>query len=84
MPMLSSQALSPAAHHPLPFLALYHYSRDQADNVYIAVALETKAQFLITGDKNLLTLKKQVENLHILNPRGFVDMMMESLKGEKP
>ena len=57
---------------------IQNFSRDKADNVYIAVALETKAQFLITGDKDLLTLKKQFETLHIVNPREFVNLMTNS------
>ena len=54
---------------------IQNFSRDKADNVYIAVALETKAQFLITGDKDLLTLKKQFETLNIVNPREFVNLI---------
>ena len=59
-------------HRPLQ---IQNFSRDKADNVYIAVALETKAQFLITGDKDLLTLKKQFETLNIVNPREFVNLI---------
>ncbi len=54
---------------------IQHYSRDQSDNVYIAVALEMKAQFLITGDKDLLSLKNRFETLKIVNPREFLQLM---------
>lgn len=39
--------------------------RDEDDNFLLALAKDAKADFLITGDKDLLVLKK-FENIHII------------------
>ena len=59
-------------HRPLQ---IQNFSRDKADKVYIAVALETNAQFLITGDKDLLTMKKQFDTINIVNSQEFVNLI---------
>ncbi len=45
--------------------------RDQADNMVLETAMLGKCNFLITGDKDLLTLKKY-NNLGIITPSQFL------------
>jgi putative PIN family toxin of toxin-antitoxin system len=49
--------------------------RDQDDNKFLELALESKAQFLITGDKDLLELRNN-ENYEylIITPREFLEL----------
>jgi putative PIN family toxin of toxin-antitoxin system len=44
--------------------------RDRDDDMIIATALAGKAQFIITGDKDLLVLKSY-EDIRMLTPREF-------------
>ena len=44
--------------------------RDKNDNDIIALALSNKVDYLITGDNDLLVLKKY-KNIKIINPREF-------------
>ncbi|MFH0797726.1 MAG: putative toxin-antitoxin system toxin component, PIN family [Candidatus Omnitrophota bacterium] len=46
------------------------FSRDKKDNPVIALALFVKADLLITGDKDLLSLKK-VDGVKIIRPAEF-------------
>ena len=53
-------------------------SRDAADDHYLSLCKETKADFLITGDKDLLSisqedLKKHGVSCLILTPRSFLE-----------
>jgi|SRR3989344_1301073 len=45
--------------------------KDPTDNMFIAAALEGKADFIISGDKPLLNLK-EFHGIKILSPRDFV------------
>jgi uncharacterized protein len=47
---------------------------DPDDNKYIEVAVEGLAQFVVTGDKHLLSLKSY-ENIRIITPRLFLDLL---------
>ena len=47
---------------------------DPDDNKYIEVAVEGLAQFVVTGDKHLLSLKSY-ENIRIVTPRVFLDLL---------
>ena len=47
---------------------------DPDDNKYIEAAVEGLAQFVVTGDKHLLSLKSY-ENIRIITPRVFVDLL---------
>lgn len=47
-----------------------HVTRDPKDDYLLAAALFGQADYLVTGDKDLLDLK-QVGNLQILSPRDF-------------
>lgn len=48
-------------------------SRDPNDNFLLDLAMESQADFLITGDKDLLILKK-VGTTHIIRPVDFVTL----------
>lgn len=48
--------------------------RDVEDNVLLECCLEAKADFLITGDKDLLEIKDMPFTLAILTPRKYIDM----------
>ena len=50
--------------------------RDPEDNVLIECCLESKASFLITGDKDLLDMKTLTFELKILSPRKFIDQRL--------
>ena len=47
---------------------------DPDDNKYIEAAVEGLAQFVVTGDKHLLSLKSY-ENIRIVTPRVSVDLL---------
>jgi len=47
--------------------------RDPEDNMLIECCLESKANFLITGDKDLLDMKPLTFQLKILSPRKFIE-----------
>lgn len=49
-------------------------SRDIKDDKFLACAVEAKADYIITGDKDLLILKKY-EGIQILTPREFLENM---------
>lgn len=44
---------------------------DPSDERVLATALEAGAEVLVTGDRDLLSVKDQVQDLRILDPRGF-------------
>jgi len=48
--------------------------RDKKDNQILALCLAGKADFLITGDKHLLSLKK-FGNTKILKPKEFLKLL---------
>ena len=47
--------------------------RDPSDNMLLECCLESEADFLITGDKDLLDLKALPFTLTILTPRKFIE-----------
>jgi uncharacterized protein len=55
----------PQIKQPIPTL-----TRDPKDDFLIAYALVGSAEYLVTGDKDLLTLKK-IEGVEIVNPKEF-------------
>jgi len=51
-------------------------SRDRADDFYMAVAVQEKVDFLITGDKDILSCKDMRDwSFKILTPKEFVEMI---------
>ncbi len=51
--------------------------RGPEDNMVIECCLESKANFLITGDKDLLDMKPLTFQLRILSPRKFVEQRLK-------
>ncbi|OAB56611.1 PIN domain-containing protein [Phormidium willei BDU 130791] len=48
--------------------------RDVDDNKFLELAIDSQAMFLITGDRDLLSLKYQVESqILIVTPREFLE-----------
>ena len=48
--------------------------RDPKDNFLLSLAVESKADFLVTGDSDLLTMKK-IKNTKIVTWRVFTDSL---------
>ena len=55
-------------------LRIHAVAADPDDNKYIEAAVEGLAQFVVTGDKHLLSLKSY-ENIRIITPRVFLDLL---------
>lgn len=51
--------------------------RDEDDRWVLASALMSEADVLITGDKDLLSIGDQVDQLKILTPRDFWELLQE-------
>lgn len=56
-------------------------SRDPKDDYLATYALVAKADYLVTGDKDLLVLK-QVGQVNILTPKAFIDLLKLQDRGE--
>lgn len=72
----------------LQFLRKYHIEpipenpseikvRDKDDRWILESAIQAKADVLVTGDKDLLTVYKQVSQLKIISPRGFWELLQK-------
>jgi uncharacterized protein len=48
-------------------------SRDIDDNIIIDCAMESKAEYIITGDNDLLSLS-EFHGIRIINPAGFIEL----------
>ncbi len=46
--------------------------RDEKDNFLLSLSVDSKAEYLITGDKDLLVLEK-IENTEILTFSEFIE-----------
>jgi putative PIN family toxin of toxin-antitoxin system len=55
-------------------IRVHAVAEDPDDDKYIEAAVEGLAQFVVTGDKHLLSLKSY-ENIHIVTPRVFVALL---------
>ena len=53
--------------------------RDPDDVKVLSLAVDSKADYIVTGDKDLLVLKKY-EGIPILNPRSFSDILRKQDK----
>jgi len=51
--------------------------RDEDDRWVLESALRAKADILVTGDKDLLVISKNVSQLKIISPRGFWELRKE-------
>ncbi len=66
-------------HHiePLPDQPSEVQIRDEDDRWVLESALRAKADVLITGDKDLLDISKQVPQLKIVTPREFWELVQK-------
>jgi putative PIN family toxin of toxin-antitoxin system len=55
-------------------LRIHAVAADPDDDKYIEAAVEGLAQFVVTGDKHLLSLKSY-EDIRVVTPRVFVDLL---------
>lgn len=51
--------------------------RDKDDRWVLESALRAKADILVTGDKDLLVLSKNITRIKIISPRGFWEILKE-------
>ncbi|MEX1136842.1 MAG: putative toxin-antitoxin system toxin component, PIN family [Balneolales bacterium] len=51
--------------------------RDEDDRWVLESALKAKADILVTGDKDLLVLSKNIIQIRIISPRGFWEILKE-------
>lgn len=66
-----SAIVSEAAFEILPVLhSIPDVCRDPKDNMIIACAVDAQADYIVTGDEDLLILRRY-ENIVIVNPRTF-------------
>ena len=68
------------AAHRTPVATRLSLSRDAKDNHYLSLCKEAQADFLITGDKDLLSvdpqsLKKNGVPCQIINPASFLEIV---------
>lgn len=63
-----------------PLAALPIQSRDPNDDMFLAVALGSAVEYVVTGDDDLLSLKGAAElgELQIVTPREFLDLLTGS------
>jgi putative PIN family toxin of toxin-antitoxin system len=51
--------------------------RDPTDDMFIEAALAGKAEVVVTGDKDLMTLKK-FETVRFVTPRAFLELLVQA------
>ncbi len=73
LPVIKQQALWVSPRIPVNIL-----SRDPADNQFLECALESQADYLITGNTRHFPLKK-FHNTQIINPRDFIDLIGKAI-----
>ncbi|MBI4155594.1 putative toxin-antitoxin system toxin component, PIN family [Candidatus Woesearchaeota archaeon] len=51
-----------------------HLCKDPKDNMFIELAIDGKADYIISNDEDLLSLDK-VNNIKIISPSGFLGLI---------
>jgi uncharacterized protein len=66
-------------HHvePMPDKPSKVKVRDEDDRWVLESAIRAKADVLVTGDKDLLEISKNVSQLKIISPRGFWELLQK-------
>lgn len=66
-------------HHiePIPDKPSKVKARDEDDRWVLESAIRAKADILVTGDKDLLNISKQVPQLKIVTPRTFWELVQK-------
>lgn len=77
LPLL--KALRDAAEIAVPVPLGERVSRDKDDDVVLATAVAGRADFIISGDDDLLILKK-FRGIGILSPRQFLELLDRGLR----
>lgn len=57
-----------------PEFTIHHITEDEPDNRILECAVEAKANFIISGDQDLLRLRTY-EDIKILKPREFLEAL---------
>lgn len=70
------EQLTALAELPMPLEDIATYSRDPKDDYLVAYGIINEADYVITGDADLLVLGR-VGALQILNPSNFVSVLRE-------
>ena len=60
---------------PIPDTPSNELVRDQDDRWVLESALRANADLLVTGDKDLLEISDKINQLKIISPRGFWEMI---------
>lgn len=60
---------------PIPDTSSEEFVRDQDDRWVLESALRANADLLVTGDKDLLEISDKINQLKIISPRGFWEMI---------
>jgi putative PIN family toxin of toxin-antitoxin system len=70
------EEVSIPVHHD-PNAAPLQVLRDQKDNYLLEMTNDANAEFLVTGDRDLLDIKDQLTSPRIVTAREFLDQMAE-------
>ncbi|MDZ7719079.1 MAG: putative toxin-antitoxin system toxin component, PIN family [Balneolaceae bacterium] len=62
---------------PIPDEPSRIHVRDEDDRWVLESAIKAKADILVTGDKDLLDISKNVSKLKIISPRGFWELLQK-------
>lgn len=70
----AAELVEPLSENDLPL-----HSRDPKDDFVLAAALGGNADYLVSGDEDLLTLRKHrfLDKLKIITPREFLELLKE-------
>ena len=72
LPLVASMKVAEVHQH-------LHLSRDPKDDIYLSLALAVSADYLVTGDNDLLSIKREklnsagLKKLSIVTPREFLE-----------
>ena len=66
-------------HHvePVPDAPSEAKVRDEDDRWVLESAIRSKADILVTGDRDLLEISKKVSQLKVISPRGFWELLQK-------
>jgi uncharacterized protein len=66
-------------HHiePIPGSTSEYKIKDEDDRWVLESAIRAKADFLVTGDRDLLDISNKVKELKIISPRGFWELLQK-------
>jgi len=62
---------------PIPESTSEYKIKDEDDRWVLESAIRAKADFLVTGDRDLLDISKKVKELKIISPRGFWEWLQK-------